>query len=285
MWGAPENTKSIVEEFVRDGLVRIPSAIDLDPAAPAGRLFRRTLTEQGWLGSDGLDVPCGLTSTPPTRVGDLATVAPRLWDAVATLLGGADRIAPPVRIANAFICNFRTYVESDSDWHVDGDFFVHHPDSPEQVLLIFILWSDVTPGEGATQLAPAATGPILRFIRSRPRGVRSGAVPVPSLVASTAERLEITGKAGDAWILHPLTAHRSMPNPAGPPRFISNPVVALRDPLRLADEPDPSPLEVLTRNLLGEPFHTDPSARRLSFRPDRVNRWQTVGTYRAGEAT
>jgi hypothetical protein len=197
---------NIAEDFTRDGLVKIPNAIDLGPDSPAGRLFRRTITDQGWLGDDGLKCPPGLTSTPPTRVGDLATVAPRLWQAVTALLGGADRIAPPARISNAYICNFRTYAESDTDWHVDGDFFVHHPDSPEQALLIFVLWSDVAPGEGATQLAPQATGPILRYIRDHPGGLRSGAVPVPTLVARTTERLEITGAAGDAWILHPLTA-------------------------------------------------------------------------------
>jgi hypothetical protein len=82
-----------------------------------------------------------LTSTPPTLVADLATVAPRLWRAVTALAGGAQRVAPPARITNAFICNYRTRTESDSDWHVDGDFFVHHPDSPEQALLIFVLWS------------------------------------------------------------------------------------------------------------------------------------------------
>ena len=274
---------SAAGEFIRDGSVRIPAAIDLGDGSPAGRLFRRTLRDQGWLGADGLNCPPGLTSTPPTRVGDMATVAPRLWQAVTELVGGADRIAPPVRISNAYICNFRTFEESDTDWHVDGDFFVHHPDSPEQVLLIFILWSDVAPGEGATEIAPATTGPILRYIRDHPAGVRSGEVPVPALVARTAERREITGNAGDAWILHPLAAHRSMPNPAGPPRFISNPVVALREPLRLDHRPVPSPLEKLTRNLLGEPFHTDPNARRLKFQPDRVGRWRTVGTYRAGE--
>jgi hypothetical protein len=257
---------SLAEEFASTGLVSVPNAIDVDPTAPAGRLLDRTLRDQGWLGPDGLKCPPGLTSTRPTRVGDMATVAPRLWQAVTALLGGADRIAAPARISNAYSCNFQTYAESDSDWHVDGDSFVHHPDSPEQALLIFVLWSEVAAGEGAIQLAPEATGPILRYLREHPRGLRSGDVPVPSLVAATTERLEITGKAGDAWILHPRTAHRSTPNPAGPPRFISNPLIALRKPLRLHGLPNASALERRTRALLGAPFHTDPNARRLRFK-------------------
>ncbi len=191
---------NLVEEFASTGVVRVPNAIDVDPVAPSGRLLDRTLRDQGWLSPDGLKCPPGLTSTRPTRVGDMATVAPRLWQAVTTLLGGADRIAPPARISNAYSCNFQTHAESD--WHVDGD-FLHHPDSPEQALLIFVLWSDA---EGAIELAPEATGPILRYLREHPRGLRSGEVPVPSLVAATTERLEITGSAGDAWILHPRTA-------------------------------------------------------------------------------
>lgn len=35
-------------------------------------------------------------------------------------------------------------------WHVDGDFFVHFLDSPEQALLVIPCWSDVESNGGAT---------------------------------------------------------------------------------------------------------------------------------------
>jgi hypothetical protein len=75
------------------------------------------------------------------------------------LLGGAGRINRPARLGNTLICNFRTTGLSGSR-HVDGDFFVHHPDSPQQALLLFVLWTDVAEGKGATQAAPSATAGI-----------------------------------------------------------------------------------------------------------------------------
>ena len=40
-----------------------------------------------------------------------------------------------------------------SNWHVDGDFFVHFLDSPEQALLVIPLYSDIKSQGGATYIA------------------------------------------------------------------------------------------------------------------------------------
>lgn len=271
--------EDLASSFVRHGFVHLRNAVDLSPGSRLQALFETTLRREG-LSTDGrLTVPPGVTSLRPTRVADLADVAPVLWTAVCTLLGGAGRINRPVRLSNALICNFRTARLSES-WHVDGDFFVHHPDSPEQALLLFVLWSDVGEGEGATLAAPAATAGILRHLARRPAGLTSAQIPARDHVGPPAEHISLTGNAGDAWILHPLTAHQSAPNPTGRPRFISNPAVALAAPMNLTDGPEiKSPLEELTRRLLGQPWTPHKDAVRKSFVPGRIARWNGEGTY------
>ncbi|MEU7558408.1 phytanoyl-CoA dioxygenase family protein [Streptomyces eurythermus] len=268
-----------MSSFLRHGYVRVRNALDLSPGSRLQVFFETTLRREGLTVDGRLTVPPGVTSLPPTRVADLADVAPTLWAAVCALLGGAGRIKRPARLGNALICNFRTTGLADS-WHVDGDFFVHHPDSPEQALLLFVLWTDVEEGEGATLAAPSATAGVLRHLARHRAGLTSAHIPARDFVGDPARHLPLTGKAGDAWILHPLTAHQSAPNPRGRPRFISNPVVALEAPMNLADGPEPkSPLEELTSRLLGRPWTPHADAVRHTFVPGRIGRWDGEGTY------
>jgi hypothetical protein len=278
-YGDSDEFDQLVETFLHDGLVRLPAAVDLAAGSRLDTFLQQTLSSAGLWDGDALHSPPGLTSLPPTSVANLAAVAPRLWRAVCRLLGGADRIRRPARLSNALICNFRT----TSIAHIDGDFFVHYPDSPEQALLLFVLWSNIAPGEGATEVAPAATADILQFLAQHPEGRTSAQIPTRDFVGATYERVFLTGRAGDAWLLHPCTAHQSTPNPNSPPRLISNPVVALRAPLRLADNATPTPLEKLTLRLLGGEFRHAIPARRRSFVPERINRWRQQGLYTDGD--
>ena len=98
--------------------------------------------------------------------------APKAWSAICDLLGGEDRIAQHNRTWNdGFIVNLGSPEGEGKDiggrdlpgWHVDGDFFVHYLDSPEQGLLVIPLFTDINPDGGGTFICPDAI-PVVRSI-------------------------------------------------------------------------------------------------------------------------
>ncbi|RYO84738.1 hypothetical protein DL766_000229 [Monosporascus sp. MC13-8B] len=97
---------------------------------------------------------------PSHRSFDAATFAPRAWAAICELCGGEDRVDPRSREwRDSLIVNLGT-PETErrgptppkdlDEWHVDGDFFVHYLDSPDQALLVIPLFTDIAPGGGGT---------------------------------------------------------------------------------------------------------------------------------------
>jgi len=58
-----------------------------------------------------------------------------------------------------------------NNYHVDGDFFHHFLDSPEQGLLPIVLFSDVKVGGGGTYIVPAAIPIMAKHLYSHSEGV------------------------------------------------------------------------------------------------------------------
>jgi hypothetical protein len=93
--------------------------------------------------------------------------APKAWDAVCELLGAEDKIADWCKDwKDGFIINLGDSNDAQSigdsvktidfrkldNWHVDGDWFYHFLDSPEQALLIIPLFIDILPSGGGTAI-------------------------------------------------------------------------------------------------------------------------------------
>ncbi|KAH9925369.1 uncharacterized protein BXZ73DRAFT_91104 [Epithele typhae] len=233
---------------------------------------------------------------PARRQVAVKDFAPKAWNAMTDLLGGEDRIDPAASAwGDSFIVNLgvpasappgaaSAFGSTDptpahlANWHVDGDFFVHFLDSPEQALLVVPLFSDVRPDGGATYIAPDGLAPVARYLAAHPEGVvplRLSFVPAdsPALLpgASTASTMKpeddpgfrshpaearkcrefvaLTGDVGDVVLLHPLTLHSASPNVLGVPRVITNPPVALREPFAF-DRADPGEFSVVERATL-----------------------------------
>lgn len=113
---------------------------------------------------------------PKLNVAPAKQLAPTAWAAICELCGGEDRIAKGEMWTDSFIVNLGS-PETDGKkvtpkeldlWHVDGDFFIHFLDSPEQALLVIPCWSDVEENSGATWICdqgPSKIGKVL--VRSR----------------------------------------------------------------------------------------------------------------------
>ncbi|KAJ2905214.1 hypothetical protein MKZ38_006120 [Zalerion maritima] len=209
------------------------------------------------------------TNMPSIRAFDSSVLAPKAWSAIAELCGGEDRVHPASKEwRDSLIVNLGSKSKEGKDvkpwemdeWHVDGDFFVHYLDSPEQALLVVPLWTDVVEGGGGTWICPPGMKAVAEHLYSNPDGVSPRMAPrstpqfssgVPFCEGGSklgwfnqlARRIgaeqgmdgfvEVTGKLGDVYLLHPLMLHASSHNPKRKVRIITNPPVSLRKPFEL----------------------------------------------------
>lgn len=201
------------------------------------------------------------TNMPSHRSFDCATFAPRAWQAMCELCGGEDRVNPECRYwRDSLIVNLGT-AEGEgkptppqelAGWHVDGDFFVHYLDSPEQALLVIPLFTDVVPEGGGTVICPPAIEKVARHLAAHPEGVSPRMVPrahpdfprernyewYADIARGCAddEFVEATGSVGDVYLLHPLMMHSATSNARRAVRIITNPPVSILEPFRFDRE-------------------------------------------------
>ncbi|KAF7318401.1 hypothetical protein HMN09_00349300 [Mycena chlorophos] len=206
--------------------------------------------------------------------------APKAWAAICELVGGEERIADEQKVWNdAFIVNLgvegqkppATFREFEN-WHVDGDFFIHFLDSPQQALLVIPIWSDIGVNGGGTAICTDGIGKVAKHLYEHPNGVTPWMDPkgTPEPPPESIDRLgfyraiaqqapdasfhEVTGQVGDVYLLHPLMVHSATRNITRVPRVITNPPVSLKEPFRLQRGSGPfSLVEQKTLNELGFP--------------------------------
>jgi hypothetical protein len=232
--------------------------------------------------------------------------APKAWSAICDLLGGEERIAQHNRTWNdGFIVNLGTPQGEGKDiggqdlpgWHVDGDFFVHYLDSPEQGLLVIPLFTDINPGGGGTFICPDAIPRIAKHLYDHPEGVSPYMVSrtenpnmdkAKSLdffcdVAKSMPRdafVEATGRVGDVYLLHPLMLHSASNNKLRQLRVITNPPVSLKEPFRF-DRKDSSEYSTVERKTLSALGKDSLEGWKITYGrdkivPERVKRQQAM---------
>ncbi len=208
-------------------------------------------------------------------------IAPRAHAAICDVVGGEDRLADPeFRWADGMIVNFSQGSDRDWDppsanvggWHKDGDWFKHFLDSPEQGLLIIVIWSDIKPRSGGTFVACDSVKPIAEFLVDRPEGCLPQDVHFGEHIGKCADFGELTGETGDVVIIHPYVLHAGSQNPSGVPRFITNPAVRIKEPMQFNREnpDDHSLVEQAVLNALGvDRLDWQPTAERERVHPKR----------------
>lgn len=196
------------------------------------------------------------TNMPSHKVFDASTFAPKAWAAVCELCGGEDRITGGSKEwRDSLIVNLGSPEREGKpdppqklqNWHVDGDFFVHYLDSPEQALLIIPLFTDIPPQGGGTVIYPNGMRTVARHLYDHPEGVSPRMVPrahkdftaernldwfnsVATAGAADDDYVEACGETGDVYLLHPLMLHSASNNARRNVRIITNPPVSLREP-------------------------------------------------------
>lgn len=264
-------TQDQIDNFMKYGYVRIPQAFSAEKAA--------SWTSQMWerLGYSPTDKSTWLQdriNMPTHKREHVKTFSPKAWTAMCELLGGEDRVDAENSglWSDGFIVNLGTdHWERNGcppptqldNWHVDGDFFVHFLDSPEQGLLVIPVYSDIERNGGGTMIAPDGIGIIARHLRDHPEGVSPRMVPVGERpeyqglgwfidkIQGCKDFHEMTGKTGDVILMHPLMLHSASRNSLRVPRVITNPLTSAKEPFNF-DRENPEDYSLVERKTLKE---------------------------------
>jgi hypothetical protein len=125
----------------------------------------------------------------PMQAVPLKECAPRVYGAICDLVGGAERL-DVATLTDTMIMNLGSADKNSVDWtspdelaqsgkggwHKDGWHFKHFLDTPDQALLITVLFSDVVPGGGGTFIAADSPAHVARFLAANPQ-VTTGSTP------------------------------------------------------------------------------------------------------------
>ncbi len=272
-----------IQHFIDYGFIQLTGCFDRDFA------YQWTEEAFGRLGYDANNPATWekpIVHMPADSYVNVREFAPKAWHAMAQLLGGEERMQDDLRWGNGFIVNFSLGAEREwvppspeaGGWHKDGDFFWHFLDSPEQGLLVIVIWRDIAPQGGGTFMAPDSIKPVARYMLENRSGIHPFEGAFSSYIDQCHDFREATGKAGDVILMHPYMLHASSQNHSGKARFITNPPVALKEPMNFNREnpADYSPVERAVLNALG--------VERLDYQLDGERRRFDAKAYREARA-
>jgi hypothetical protein len=232
------------DHFIAHGFVHLRGCFPTGPGTLAQRWIDASWARaqvdrdrpESW---PGRPVALERTESVPVR-----QLAPRVMDAIADLLGGPELVRDPhLTWGDNFLINYAVgagepWVPPGRDapaginWHIDGNWFRHFLDSPEQGLLGVVLWTDLVHRGGATFIAPDSISPVARHLAAHPEGLGPNEFPWREMIGQANDFRELIGEAGDVVLVHPLVMHRGSQNQLRRLRVISNAVSSQREPLR-----------------------------------------------------
>lgn len=255
----PALSAAQIAQFIADGFVRIDNAFP-SALADAARAILWTDT--------GLDPDDPATWTKPViRLGEYgqqpfrAPANTPLLQAAYDQLVGKGRWLPRGSIGT-FPVRFPSPDDpGDAGWHIDVSFgWEEHPNdflawranvsSKGRALLMLFLFSEVGERDAPTRIRVGSHSIVAR--RLAPAGeagltLRELAADNFAATAGCPEILA-TGSPGTVYLCHPFLVHAAQPHRGTRPRFMAQPALLPREPLRLArQDGDYSPVELAIR--------------------------------------
>ena len=256
-------TDDDVEHFIREGFVRINTA------------FPRRLADEGrailWRDT-GCDPDDRATWIKPViRLGlygpevfERAANTPILQDGFDALVGKGRWL--PRNNLGTFPVRFPSPDDpGDTGWHIDTSFALPttNPNdfldwranvhSKGRSLLMLFLFSDVSEDDAPTRIRAGSHVDIARRLAPAGDDGLSLRELAENGFAESAHRPEVlaTGEAGTVYLCHPFLVHAAQPHRGTRPRFLAQPPLLPRAPLRLKrDDGAYSPVEQAIRNAL-----------------------------------
>jgi hypothetical protein len=258
----PALTAAQIDAFITDGFVRIDNAFSADLAAQAREIL--------WADT-GCDPNDPSTWTwPVIRLGNYSQ-PPFVAAANTTVLRAAfDQLVGPGRwLPQGNLGTFPVRFPSpddpgDAGWHIDVSFgWEENPtdflswranvSSRGRALLMLFLFSEVGEKDAPTRIRVGSHLDIARQLA--PAG--DAGLTLRELAADTfagsAHRPEVlaTGSPGTVYLCHPFLVHAAQPHHGTVPRFMAQPPLLPRQPLRLErPDGDYSPVEIAIRQAL-----------------------------------
>lgn len=254
-------TDAQIQQFIDSGFVRIEEA------------FSRALAEEVriilWRDTNCDPVDRATWTRPVIRLGMYdqkpfieAANTPTLHMAYDQL-AGAQRWLPCMAVGTVPVRFPSPDDPGDTGWHIDMSFDWDKADfmdwranirSKGRALLMLLLFSDVGEKDAPTRIRAGSHRDVARILA--PAG--EAGLTTREIVARLHEtdgRPEVlaTGKAGTAYLCHPFLVHAAQPHSGTSPRFMAQPPLLPREPLRLdREEGDHSPVEIAIRLALSD---------------------------------
>ena len=242
---APSLSDAQIQQFMRDGFVRIDAAFPRELAVQ-GRsiLWRDTGCDEAdlktwtkpviWLGMYGQEPFAQAANTPVLHKAFDQLVGPACWR--------------PRMDLGTFPIRFPSPDDpGDTGWHIDASFPPETGDqndflnwrinvtSKGRALLMLFLFSDVGEDDAPTRIRAGSHLHVARMLAPAGESGLSLRELATNGFAYTAARQEVlaTGEAGTVYLCHPFLVHAAQPHRGTRPRFLAQPPLLPGQPFLL----------------------------------------------------
>jgi hypothetical protein len=231
-----------IEQFVRDGVVKLEKAFAPETAAACREILWRDLglspdRPETWTQPV---VRLGMYGHPPFRA---ALNSPVLHGALNQLVGQGRWVMPAA--LGAMVVRFPAKDRPwDDGWHIDAsfppqddpssqDYFqwrVNHVSRGRSMLMLFLL-SDCGNDDAPTRVRMGSHAPMARQLAAHGEaGVSLADLAREGFESSADCEIALaTGEAGTVWLLHPFTVHAAQAHRGTQARFLAQPGLGWRE--------------------------------------------------------